>query len=320
MPLDAGSFYEEYHGHKVEHLEQLPEMLREAHRRNSPTCTTSMVYFAGDSSLDNKHWFFSGFKEKRQQLSEPSDFVAPAVNGYEVALNPPNMVQDVCYWVNLECEKKWRESDAQGVRYACINAAVEESSIVQRETGPLLAQDVYIRDTITGDDVLVVDVGGNDVALRPTPGLIANIAWLLYLTPGFCIRQGPALAPGLFYFIHMFRVRLRRYIERLIETRKPKKVIICMLYFLDEQPGGSWADGVLGQLGYDSNPGKLQDVMRMVYSWGVSQISIPGVEVVPLPLYEILDGKDTTDYVSRVEPSVKGGEKMGRAIANCLFS
>ena len=35
-----------------------------------------------------------------------------------------------------------------------------------------------------------------------------------------------------------------------------------MLYFLDEKPGGSWADGTLKALGYDSNPEKLQTVMR----------------------------------------------------------
>jgi hypothetical protein len=35
-----------------------------------------------------------------------------------------------------------------------------------------------------------------------------------------------------------------------------------MLYFLDESPGGSWADGTLKALGYDRNPEKLQTVMR----------------------------------------------------------
>merc|ERR1712083_1182063 len=110
----------------------------------------------------------------------------------------------------------------------------------------------------------------------------------------------------------MFRVRLRRYIEGLISVKKPRKVIVCMLYFLDETSGGSWADTVLHHLGYDTNPDKLQTVMRKVYEWGVSKLDIPGVEVVPLPLYEVLDGKDTGDYVQRVEPSVIGGQKMAK--------
>ena len=36
--------------------------------------------------------------------------------------------------------------------------------------------------------------------------------------------------------------------------------------------------------------------------------------MVYLPFFEVLDGKDTTDYVARVEPSAKGGMKMGKAI------
>merc|ERR1712187_914566 len=111
----------------------------------------------------------------------------------------------------------------------------------------------------------------------------------------------------------MFRVRLRRYIEQLVAVKKPKQVVVCMLYFLDETSGGSWADRVLGMLGYDRTPSKLQAVMRKVYAWGVSQIKIPGVKVTPLPLYEVLDGKDTSDYVQRVEPSVSGGRKMAAA-------
>lgn len=42
------------------------------------------------------------------------------------------------------------------------------------------------------------------------------------------------------------------------------------------------------------------------------KIGIAGVrEVIALPLYEIMDGKDSNDYDQRVEPSVQGGSKMG---------
>ena len=30
-----------------------------------------------------------------------------------------------------------------------------------------------------------------------------------------------------------------------------------------------------------------------------------------MPLFEVLDGKNTSDYCQRVEPSAAGGEKMG---------
>lgn len=272
------------------------------------------IFLVGDSSLDNKHWFFPGGQLKSQHLSSASDFVANAVNGYEHALRPPFMVKDVCYWLNEECLKAFKGGAA---RTAAINTAVEESCLSQREVEGILPQDEFVRDNITENDVLVVDVGGNDVALRPTMGVIVNIVMLLYLTPTAVIRAN--LAPGLIYFVHMFRIRLGRYIEQLVVLRKPKKIIVCMLYFLDEQSGGSWADGVLEKLGYDSNPDKLQTVMRKVYEWGVSQLNIPGVEVVPLPLYEVLDGKNTADYVQRVEPSVSGGRKMARAMAEKIF-
>lgn len=39
-----------------------------------------------------------------------------------------------------------------------------------------------------------------------------------------------------------------------------------------------------------------------------------------MPLFEILDGKDTHDYVERVEPSPAGGHKMANAILSELLS
>ena len=51
-------------------------------------------------------------------------------------------------------------------------------------------QDMFVRDSITEDDILVVDVGGNDVALHPTCGVIFNIILLLYLTPTCLSEKG----------------------------------------------------------------------------------------------------------------------------------
>lgn len=42
----------------------------------------------------------------------------------------------------------------------------------------------------------------------------------------------------------------------------------------------------------------------------VRRITIPGTEVIPVPLFEVLDGKHSNDYVARVEPSSQGGRKM----------
>ena len=47
--VSSSRFYGEYHGHRVEDLEILLPRLRAA--------TDSLIWTAGDSSLDNKHWF-----------------------------------------------------------------------------------------------------------------------------------------------------------------------------------------------------------------------------------------------------------------------
>ena len=83
---------------------------------------------------------------------------------------------------------------------------------------------------------------------------------------------------------------------------------------MDENPKAeSWANIILKCLGYNSNPAKVQLLIKKIYEVATRQIAVEGVEVVAFPLFEVLDGKDTTDYVARVEPSVTGGQKMGRA-------
>ena len=48
----------------------------------------------------------------------------------------------------------------------------------------------------------------------------------------------------------LFHAKTEALVRRVAAKRQPKKILICMLYFLDMQPGGSWADGVLSKLGY----------------------------------------------------------------------
>lgn len=61
---------------------------------------------------------------------------------------------------------------------------------------------------------------------------------------------------------------------------------------------------------YNVNPGKLQCAIRQIFRNATSRIRIPGTEVVPIPLFEVLDAKDPGDYEQRVEPSARGGRKM----------
>merc|ERR1719357_1672913 len=82
-----------------------------------------------------------------------------------------------------------------------------------------------------------------------------------------------------------------------------------MIYYLDENPSGSWADTVLGYLQYDTNPGKLQSLIRWTYRNATKNIRIKGAKVIAHPLFEDLDPKDTRDYDNRVEPSIQEGRK-----------
>jgi len=116
----------------------------------------------------------------------------------------------------------------------------------------------------------------------------------------------------------MFKNRVQNYINRLVSKQKPRKLVICMIYYPDERAGGSWADGALGLLCYNCCPERLQCVIRAVFRLATSKISIPGTEVVPFPLFNVLDGKSTADYCQRVEPSPVGGQKMAKAIMEAI--
>ena len=112
---------------------------------------------------------------------------------------------------------------------------------------------------------------------------------------------------------------MQRYIENLISKQKPKSVGVCAIYFPDEREGDSWAEFPLSTLGYNTNPSKLQGLIKKIYRDAISRIRLPGTKVVPIALYDVLDGKNTNDYEARVEPSATGGEKMASLVMDLMF-
>lgn len=322
--IDANLFYKEYHGHTIAHLEQLLTHFKTQYS------TTNYIYFAGDSSLDNKFWLS---KEKNR----------PAVNGYETILNPTRMVPDVAYFLNKvlsdsnttnsevidltnedkveTASRRSRQSKTKlnDPRYIAINAAIEESTLGARQNGKLLPQDEFVKRNITERDILVVSVGGNDIALRPTLTTAWNALLMNYCNSLESLESAPLTAWGVPHFLHLFRDQVRDFVTTLLGPVKPKKVVICMIYYPDEAMTSSWADRTLGALGYNSDPRRLQAAIRQIFIHGTSKIQIEGVQVVPFPMFESLDGKDSIDYVQRVEPSGKGGEKLARSLlAACM--
>eukprot|EP00747_Dinoflagellata_sp_TGD_P171952 gnl/TRDRNA2_/TRDRNA2_207245_c0_seq1.p1 gnl/TRDRNA2_/TRDRNA2_207245_c0~~gnl/TRDRNA2_/TRDRNA2_207245_c0_seq1.p1 ORF type:complete len:338 (+),score=53.02 gnl/TRDRNA2_/TRDRNA2_207245_c0_seq1:64-1077(+) len=316
MSLSSSRYYGHYDGHEVQDLEVVHGVLRQDHR--------GVIFLAGDSSLDNKFWF--GNNE-------------PAVNGYERVLSPPQMKTDVCYWLN-------RQAVERAPELCCLNTAIEATSLSHRACCALLPQDRFIRDHITADDYLIVSVGGNDIALMPVLFTILNLLALTWLTPQLCIERCACACPpnlhfdagcadcglpgclsgtltgwplGIGYFVDLFKNRVQNYVRNLVGDRKPKKIIICMIYFLDEQSTGSWADCALSCMCYNCNPSKLQAAIRSVFRLATQNIRISGTEVVAFPLFEVLDGKDTKDYIQRVEPSPQGGAKMAEALMTAIL-
>ncbi|BFZ60291.1 hypothetical protein YB2330_001327 [Saitoella coloradoensis] len=291
-------FYANYNGHLLLHLSALHTHLR------SQNPTRPVIFFAGDSSLDNKHWLFT--REKTDPAAyEDERCAGRAPEAYEDLLEPARSIKDVAWHLNNEINPV----------AVVLNTAIEATTLGAR-SNTLLAQDEFIRDNITPIDYLVVSVGANDIVLAPSMSTITHMATMLF-SPTSLINTGHA--PGMGYFVHMFRDEVAAYVNKLVSKTKPKAVVVCMIY----NPGpptssGGWADYSLQKLGYDTNPAKLQAAIRKVYELGTKEIKIEGVKVVPCLLAEVLDGKDERDYVQRVEPSVEGGRKMAQLLGRVV--
>ena len=318
LELMISDFYTEYHGHRIGDLKLLHDFIRRAKGDDH-----GIIFLAGDSTLDNKHWFSDS---------------GPAVNGYEQVLDPPVSVKDVAYWLNVEAVNR-----GVGERYTALNCAVEESTIQGRAFGNLLPADKFVREHVRPNDVVVVSVGGNDVALKPTPCTIASILALLFCAPKRCIKEAACGVPlpcddyccgcgagclsnalacplGYGYFLHLFSTRLQILASRLVGGGdKPKKILICMIYFLDEAPGNSWADATLSALGYNRDPEKLQLLIQSIFQQASPRVKISGTEVVAVPLFTVLDGKRSEEYVQRVEPSAVGGSKIASLLMDAIL-
>lgn len=276
--INSSSFYGEYHGHTIPHLEALI---------NSLPQDTPRVFLCGDSSLDNKYWLSSQ---------------TPAVNGYERVLSPPKSIPDICHLMNEQLVSTHTKA-------VCINAAVEESTLGSR-TASLLPQDSFVQRHLRPQDVLIVCAGGNDVVLKPSLSTITSLLALLSCSSETSLQQGTAW--GLQHFKSLFKDAYSAYIRALCATHRPRAVLVCMVYYPQHSlPGvSSWADTSLGLMGYNTSPEKLQRVMQAVFTHAVSAITVEGTQVIPFPLYEVFDPTSPEDYVQRVEPSEVGGRKM----------
>jgi len=293
--INASRFYFEWKGHPLRDVTTFRSAVVQR-RPNKP-----IIYLAGDSSLDNKAWVPS---------SGPNgeDLPVDVPEIYKAVLDHSSPKPDVAFWLN----------HFLGDSSTTLNLAVEESTLRER-SHELLDHDKFIRDNIGPDDILIVSVGANDIALRPTFSTVRNMLQLAWLTPRTALERG--LAWGLGHFIKLFKNEIETYVSKIVEKQKPRAVIICMIYFPLEAGAsdqGSWADLPLRLLGYNIFPGQLQTAIRKMYELATQKIQIPGTTVIPCALYEAMDGKNKEDYSARVEPSSEGGRKMAEHLKKLL--
>jgi hypothetical protein len=308
--VDAGSYYSTYHGHDTKLLKKVLTKLRNVHGESGIA-----IFLAGDSSLDNKTWIFN--QGAPAEYWRPATAHAPATNGYQEVLKPSRMVCDVTYWMNQIL------ADLRANAFA-VNTAIEATLLASRvggvqccivpSCGGLYSQERFLRDKLRPSDMLVICIGGNDIALAPSIFTVLALV-LIMLTP-WCLLVD--CHPGVMYFIGMFKYQIQCYADRLTSVTRPAKIGICMIYNLDEANRESWANVALCLLCYCCFPSILQNRINLVFERCITEIDIEGSEVVPIRLADALDGKCTQDYHQRVEPSVVGGQKMARLILHRL--
>lgn len=247
-----------------------------------------IVWLAGDSTLDNKYWV-SGKRAAR--------------NGYEKFISPPFVRPDVCFHLNDILKEK-------NICAVAINTAVEGSTLQQRNI-KLLDHDMLIRNQIRNSDDLVISVGGNDFALSPTIHTLTNLFLLSYASHE-AIENGTAW--GLASICEMIRSGLQNYVDSLTELQKPRRILICSLYYPDKNPEShGWADGILKRLGT-----RVDLLIRAIYREAVCKVVVKNSHVIYVPLFETLNGLDSSLYSQRVEPSSKGGRKIAHTLTKYL--
>ena len=65
-----------------------------------------------------------------------------------------------------------------------------EATTLNERCLKLRPQDEFIRDNIASNDTLIVSIGGNDIALYPTPCTIFSMLGALFCLPTKCREHG----------------------------------------------------------------------------------------------------------------------------------
>lgn len=298
-------FYKTYYGHETKHLKQVLRGLR----FGNPTYGT--IFLVGDSSFDNKYWLTWSQVQKQDFIFGDILFENQNNDSKNEDRTSFDVKKDMSYNLNqVLCENKQP--------YYCLNCAVEESTLGIRKD-KLTTQDKFVRDNVCPNDIIVVSLGANDIVLNPSGLTILNMLLLLKVNSEDMLNGGPESAWGMSHFVRMFHTDLEDFLVKIVSKRKPKKIIVSMIYYPDvSRIKDSWANAVLDKMNYTDNPKRLQIIIQQIYKCAIQKIKIPGVNVVYFPMFKILDGKTSSDYIQRVEPSETGSAKLCVGISKLI--
>ena len=71
-----------------------------------------------------------------------------------------------------------------------VSFGTVEATTLNSRCYKLQPQDEFVRDNISKDDILIVSIGGNDIALAPAPCTIATLVGMTYCLPQKVIEKG----------------------------------------------------------------------------------------------------------------------------------
>jgi hypothetical protein len=322
MPkINSIDFYNNWKGHLIEHLTKMIDeksFIERLRSYNGKNRDRKVIFLAGDSSLDNKHWPLSNSNEKKLCNKPP-------INGYEDVLEGNNCVPDVAYQINQTLIDNGLNEE-----YVCINTSIEATTLHERFTEPnsyngdviLLDQDKFIFDYIRTDDILIVSVGGNDIALSPLPETTRHFQnFIKNSRKSEDEKNKDEINSYEQYFTNIFNNKITLYIEKLCSrdgnNSLPSVIIPCMIYYpaLTSTQSG-FAEGILIATNYRTGKQEiLENFIKDLYLKSTRHIHITkkGEQkniIDPCPLYEVLDNSNDKLYLTSVEPSIEGGKLM----------
>jgi len=278
--INQDKYYSQKFGHEVEDIKKVHHHITQNQGKKR------IIWLAGDTTLDNKHWL---------------EDIRKSCNGYEHIFEQAYSKADLCHWINHHMQVM----DYKG--WACINAAVNESSLTQRRKKGLLPQDEFIRDNLTEKDLLIISIGGNDLYST------LNFKRMTSMINFFLTKNPDKFAESEKFqcFVDLFKNQTEDYIKSLIAKHKPRKIIVCSLYHPSIE-GKGWADKLLSLIRYKKNPSKVHKVVEAIFEQATEKIKIPGVAIFPVKLWELLDWRQPDNFIERVYPSAKGGKELSQ--------